>query len=157
MVCCRSMSVLYITITRTSCQCPSTLWKQIAVPTVAAKGPRSMRPGPSRWRWSSSNSRTSSTPTSRPGGTTVNTSYIMDAMGRYCKIVKHKKLAIITGECCFHLDNAPVHTTAAVTGWMLAGQTQVIQFPSYSPLDLAPTINFLLPRIRRELAGQKTF
>jgi hypothetical protein len=85
----------------------------------------------------------------------------MDAMARYLKIVKHKKLAIITREWCSHWENSPVHAAATVTDWMLAGQTQVNQFPSYSPLDLAPTINFLLPRIKRELAGltltQKTF
>jgi hypothetical protein len=33
------MSVLDNTIIRTSCLCPSTLWQQRAVPTVAAKGP----------------------------------------------------------------------------------------------------------------------
>jgi hypothetical protein len=44
---------------------------------------------------------------------------------------------------------------------MLARHTQVIQRPSYSPLDLALTINFLLPRIKRKLEGltltQETF
>jgi hypothetical protein len=40
------------------------------------------------------------------------------------------------GDCCFHWDNAPVHTTVMVTNWMVARLSRIIKHPLYS-LDLA--------------------
>ncbi len=46
----------------------------------------------------------------------------------------------------------PVHTTAAVTDWMAARQIMLIEHLLYLP-DLAAADFFLVPRVKRELAG----
>jgi histone-lysine N-methyltransferase SETMAR len=72
-----------------------------------------------------------------PKGTTVNAKYIVEALGKFLKVFKQKRLEMAVGDWCFHEDNAPVHTAAMVTDWMAARQFKVIEHPPYSP-DLAP-------------------
>ncbi len=57
------------------------------------------------------------------------------------------------GTWWFHWDNAPVHTAAVVTNWMAARRFQVIEHLPYSP-DLALANFFLIPSVKRELAGK---
>jgi hypothetical protein len=49
-----------------------------------------------------------------PRGTTVNANYIVEALSKFKKIFRKKRPIITEGQCFFHWDNAPVHTTAVV-------------------------------------------
>jgi hypothetical protein len=64
-----------------------------------------------------------------PRGTTVNSKYIVEALGKFLKVFKQKRPEKAAGDWWFHWDNAPVHTTAMVTDWMAARQFKVIEHP----------------------------
>jgi histone-lysine N-methyltransferase SETMAR len=87
-----------------------------------------------------------------PRGTTVNANYIIEALGTFMKILRNKRPQIVARDWLFHWDNAPVHTAAKVTDWLVARAIKLIEHPPYSP-DLAPADYFLFPRVKRELAG----
>jgi hypothetical protein len=59
----------------------------------------------------------------------VNANYIVDALGKFLKIFKQKRLEMAAGDWWFHWDNAPVHTAAMMMDWMVARQFQVIKHP----------------------------
>jgi histone-lysine N-methyltransferase SETMAR len=88
-----------------------------------------------------------------PRGRTVNSAYIIEALDRFLKALKEKRLTMTAGTWWFHWDNAPVHTAVVVTNWMAARQFQIIKHQLYSP-DLAPADFFLFPSVKRELAGK---
>jgi hypothetical protein len=44
-----------------------------------------------------------------PRETTVNANYIMEALGKFLKIFKQKRLEMVTGDWWFHWNNALVH------------------------------------------------
>jgi hypothetical protein len=56
----------------------------------------------------------------------LNASYIVDAVGKFLKVFKQKRPAMVAGDWWFHWDNVPVHTAAVVTDCMAAWQIQVI-------------------------------
>jgi len=95
-----------------------------------------------------------------PRETMVNTNYIMEALCRFMKISKQKRVITAAGERFFHWDNAPVHTAAVVTDWMAVRHTQALKHGDFL-LDLTPTNFFLFPRVKMELPGlthaQQTF
>jgi hypothetical protein len=68
------------------------------------------------------------------------------------KALRLKRPDLEPGEWMFHWDNAPVHTAEKVQRFWAKKKVQVISHPSYSP-DLAPADYFLLPTLKRELAG----
>ncbi len=76
----------------------------------------------------------------------------MEALGKFLKVFRQKRPEMAARDWWFHWDNAPVHTAAIVKDWMAARQLKVIEHPPYSP-DLAPSDFFLLPKVKRELAG----
>jgi hypothetical protein len=80
-----------------------------------------------------------------PRGTTVNATYIVEALGNFMKIFKKKRPIMAAGEWFLHGDNAPVHTAAIITDWLAARRIQMLQHPPYS-LDLAPADFFVFPR-----------
>jgi hypothetical protein len=88
-----------------------------------------------------------------PRGRTVNAAYIIEALTRFLKVLKVKRLTMTAGTWWFHWDNAPVHTAAVVTNWMAARQFQIIEHPPYLP-DLALADFFLFPSVKRELASK---
>jgi hypothetical protein len=69
-------------------------------------------------------------------GATVNANYIVDALGKFLKVFKQKRLLMVAGGLWFYLDNAPVHTAAMVTDWMAARQIWVFQHQPHLP-DIA--------------------
>jgi histone-lysine N-methyltransferase SETMAR len=80
-----------------------------------------------------------------PKGTTVNANYIVEALGTFLKVLRKKRPVMAAGEWFLHWDNAPVHTAATVTDWL-------VEHPPYSPY-LAPADFFLFPKVKKELAG----
>jgi hypothetical protein len=52
----------------------------------------------------------------------LNAIYIVEALGKFLKIFKQKRLEMAAREWWFHWDNASVHTAAMVTDWMAAMQ-----------------------------------
>jgi hypothetical protein len=62
-------------------------------------------------------------------GTTVNTNYIMEALGKFLKVFRQKRPEMAARDWWFHWDNAPVHTTTMVKDWMAARQFKVIEHP----------------------------
>jgi histone-lysine N-methyltransferase SETMAR len=95
-----------------------------------------------------------------PRGTMVNATYIVEALGSFMKILKKKRPGMAAGEWFLHWDNAPVHTAATVTDWLVARRVTMLKHPPYS-LDLAPADFFLFPKVKKELASftltSKTF
>jgi histone-lysine N-methyltransferase SETMAR len=88
-----------------------------------------------------------------PKGSTVNSNYIVKALGNFLKQLKKKRPQMVEQEWWFHWDNAPVHTAAVVQNWFAAHNIQRLDHPPYSP-DLAPADFFLFRRVKEELAGQ---
>jgi histone-lysine N-methyltransferase SETMAR len=76
----------------------------------------------------------------------------MEALGKFLKVFKQKRLEMATGDWWFHWDKVPVHTAVMVKDLMAARQFKMIEHPPYSP-DLAPANFFLFPKVKRELAG----
>jgi hypothetical protein len=87
-----------------------------------------------------------------PKGTTVNARSIVEALGTFMKVLRKKRPLMAAGEWFLHWDNAPVHTTATITDWLVARRVNMIKHPLYSP-DLAPADFFLFPKVKTELAG----
>ena len=54
----------------------------------------------------------------------------------------------------FHHDNAPAHTSAVVTAKLVELGYELLPHPPYSP-DLAPCDFFLVPNLKKSVAGQK--
>jgi hypothetical protein len=67
-----------------------------------------------------------------PWGTAVNASCIMDALDWLIKFLKQKKLVMPGTDWWFHWDNAPVHTAAVVTNWVVARQIKGDPVPAIS-------------------------
>jgi hypothetical protein len=61
-----------------------------------------------------------------PRGTTVNARYIVQALGKFMKIFRKKRLEMVARDWLFHWDYALVHTTAVVTDWIATGQIKLI-------------------------------
>ncbi len=87
-----------------------------------------------------------------PRGTTVNATYIVKALGSFMKILKKKRPGMAAGKWFLHWDNAPVHTAASVTDWLVARRVTMLKHPPYSP-DLAPADFYLFPKVKKELAS----
>ena len=87
-----------------------------------------------------------------PRGTTVNENYILEALGRFMKILKQKRPVMSQQEWFFHWGHAPVHSAAVVKDWIAArGLKMIRQPPCSSSLVLADFL--LLPTVKKELAG----
>jgi [histone H3]-lysine36 N-dimethyltransferase SETMAR len=85
-------------------------------------------------------------------GSTVNSQYIISALGRFLKTFKQKRPVTASQDWFLHWDNAPAHTAAVVQEFLAAKSIRTIAHPPYSP-DLAPADFFLFPRVKSELAG----
>jgi histone-lysine N-methyltransferase SETMAR len=87
-----------------------------------------------------------------PKGKTVNSEYIITALGRFLKTFKQKRQVMASQDWFLHWDNAPAHTATVVQEFLAAKSIKTIAHPPYSP-DLAPADYFLFPRVKTELAG----
>ena len=88
-----------------------------------------------------------------PRGASVNSDYIVKALGSFLKNFRKKRPKMAARDWWFHWDNAPVHTATVVQNWLAARGIQVLELPPYSP-DLAPADFFYFPKIKKELAGR---
>jgi hypothetical protein len=68
-----------------------------------------------------------------PRGTMVNASYIVEALGKFMKIFRKKRLLMAKGQWFFHWeDNAPVHTTAVDQDWLASERFSSLNIPLFS-------------------------
>jgi hypothetical protein len=49
-----------------------------------------------------------------PRGTTVKANYILEALGKFMKILRKKRQVMTEGEWFLHWDNAPMHTVTVI-------------------------------------------
>ncbi len=77
-------------------------------------------------------------------GTTMKASYIVEALGKFLKVLKQKRPDMAAGTGGF--------TGIMLTDWIAARCFQVIQHLPCLP-DLTPADFFLVPKVKRELAG----
>jgi histone-lysine N-methyltransferase SETMAR len=87
-----------------------------------------------------------------PKGKTVNSEYIITALGRFLKTFKQKRQVMASQDWFLHWDNALAHTATVGQEFLAAKSIKTIAHPPYSP-DLAPADYFLFPSVKAELAG----
>jgi hypothetical protein len=114
---------VFFTPPRPSCRVRSD-WERAS---LAPSRPKVQPAGARKWYWLSSTTRASSTPTICPGGTTMNTNYIMDVQGKFLKVFKQKRLVMAARDWWFR-DNVRVHTPTMVTDWMATGDPTLTVF-----------------------------
>jgi histone-lysine N-methyltransferase SETMAR len=89
----------------------------------------------------------------KPKGEMVKATYIRNALTRFLKVFRQKRLIMAVQEWWLHWDNAPVHTAATVVDFLAAKGVKTVPYPPYLPY-LAPADFFLFPKVKVELAGQ---
>ena len=57
-----------------------------------------------------------------------------------------------SGQCHFHLDDAPVHIPILITDYLTKMGIKIVPQPPYSP-DLAPCDFCLFPKLKEKLRG----
>ena len=84
-----------------------------------------------------------------PVGAKINSDYVIEVLRKFMKSFHWKRPEMVAGEWFLHWDNAPVHTSASVRGFLAAIGIQTLLHPPY----LAPADFFLFPSIKRALSG----
>ena len=83
-----------------------------------------------------------------PTGQTINKEYYVEVLREFRKRFRRKRPALFkSGLWHFHLDNAPVHNSILVTGYLAKKGVKIVPHPHYSP-DLAPCDFCLFPKLR---------
>ena len=65
------------------------------------------------------------------------------------KSFHRKRPEMRPGKVVFAWDNAPVHTSVSVRGFLAARDMKMLLYPPYYSLDLAPANFFLFPSVKR--------
>ncbi|UYV77810.1 hypothetical protein LAZ67_15002383 [Cordylochernes scorpioides] len=90
-----------------------------------------------------------------PQGRTVNKEYYLQVMRNLREAIRQKRPDLWKNKnCLLHHDNAPVHTSLLVRGFLAKNNTLMIPQPPYSP-DLAPCYFFLFPKLKRPMKGRR--
>ena len=88
-----------------------------------------------------------------PTGQTVNKYYYVEVFREFRKRFLGKRPALFkSGQWHFHQDNAPVHKSILVTGYLNKMGINTVPHPPYS-LDLAPCDFCLFPELKENLRG----
>lgn len=90
-------------------------------------------------------------------GKTITGVYYAELLERFNVELKKKRprLAMAKKKVLFHQDNAPAHTTAAVSmAKLFELRYELLPHPTFSP-DLAPGDFFLFPNLKKSLAGKR--
>ena len=64
------------------------------------------------------------------------------------KSFHRKRPEMRPGKVVFAWDNAPVHTSVSVRGFLAARDMKMLLYPPYYSLDLAPANFFLFPSVK---------
>ena len=88
-----------------------------------------------------------------PTRQTVNKEYYIEVLREFRKRFLGKRPALFkSGQWYFHQDNAPVHNSILVTGYLSKMGIKTVRHPLYSP-DLAPCDFCLFPKLKERLRG----
>ncbi len=75
----------------------------------------------------------------------MNATYTVESLSNFMKIFKKKSPIMAAGDWFLHWDNAPVHTAAIVTDWLVARCVQLLEHLPHSS-ELAPPTSSFSPR-----------
>ena len=86
-----------------------------------------------------------------PTGLTVNKEYYVVVLREFRKRFRRKRPAPFkSGQWHFQQDNAPVHSSILITGYLTKIGIKTVRQPPYSP-DLAPCDFWLFPKLKEKL------
>jgi [histone H3]-lysine36 N-dimethyltransferase SETMAR len=87
-------------------------------------------------------------------GRTITGQYYSDLLTRFDAVLKEKRPRLQRKKLLFHQDNAPAHSSRIVASKLTELRYELVRHPPYSP-DLAPSDFFLLPNLKKSLAGKR--
>ena len=88
-----------------------------------------------------------------PTGKAVNKGYSVEVLREFRKRFGRKRPVLFkSGQCHFHQDNAPVHNSILVIGYLTKMGIKTVPQPCYSP-DLTPCDFCLFPKLKKKLRG----